>query len=563
MMISADNSSRYRGQAVVAVTYDDGRSNNYSLALPLHEKWGVTATFAIIAGRVLNPAEWRRFMTPWQVADASRRGVEIASHGYLHKRPFTDLGEDELALELQQSRRVLEGIVPSGCVQSLCVPYSRTDSRVLEAAFAHYKVVRVRKDKYGVSRSAGVLVTSFGIQKSTTIDEIRMLLERAISERLVVTLMLHGVEEADQAVGDYNVTAAWLDGVLGLIAGYGEDRILPVSLSDLARIEAASGDATAAVSKDRAGKVKAPSSALQKGVVLKEHDDFMLTYYEGTERPEKLVISFGGLPSRKTKSGFGTGFIRSQGWSHVFVAQRELSQYQGLSIEEFRSVLDTVMDGRDVYTYGSSLGGYCAIYYGGCVDAQIISAAPKNSAHPSMRKARFSHVDFVHHEIRDVPRSGKPPVVVYDPYRREETDFIENLVAPAYPDVRHVRLPFAGHTVLNTMLQSGVLKNFICALIDRDELIQPEIMKEGSSIWHAEVGRHLLGEGDLNRARSELDISVRIEPGKENTKYLFQALQKLHDFPGVLALAAHLERAGLAELILQPMVDKARARIGV
>ena len=226
---------------------------------------------------------------------------------------------------------------------------------------------------------------------------------------------------------------------------------------------------------------------------LAQAEGFKITYYEQKKRSNKLVITFDSINSGISSEGFGTQFILKNGYDTIFVAQKAKTQYQDLSIDQFHRAVKDVIGAKDVFTYGSSLGGYCALYYGGCVDATIIAAAPKNSALPEFLKPEFAGI-LKHSRIADVPRSSKNPVVLYDPYRVADDKMVKHYVLPAYPDTRIVELPFAGHTVLRPMQDSGILKSFLLNIIERDLIIPVKIEK--SSGKTSVVYKHLLEEGD-------------------------------------------------------------------
>ncbi|MBP6862175.1 MAG: hypothetical protein KBC57_07445 [Neisseriaceae bacterium] len=246
----------------------------------------------------------------------------------------------------------------------------------------------------------------------------------------------------------------------------------------------------------------------------------MITLHEHVIKSKKLVITFGGLPSSKTKTGFGTDFALKLGFDTIYVAQAANTQYQGLSLEDFYKHIEDIIQGRECITYGSSLGAYSAIYYGGIINALIIAAAPKNSAHPSLAYGKFKNISFKHKELKDIPKSLIPPVLIYDPYHKEEVSFIEKHVRPAYDSLRIVQVPFSGHTVLNTMKLSGVLTSFMVNLIESKKII-PFVMKtDDCYVWNGEVSRFYFSKGEIQSAIKYAERSLEIHLNKEALGYL-------------------------------------------
>lgn len=497
-------------RAFITLSYDDGLLNNYDVALPLHEKYGIPASFAIIAGRAINPTFWGRHMNPQQIVDANRRGVEINSHGMDHRAKFTDLTPQDLVTELKESKRLLQGFLPgSQSINTLCLPFSASNPDVREKAFDYYTFVRGHGGRLNDPYDRENFISSFGLKNHTTFTEIEELIDRAVREKKWLILMLHGVVEKSGTDRKYDITSHLLEKILVYLRSLGPEVIKPISFEEMEKLKQSSNNCAP---KQR---IYRPTIEKQGAYTLAEAPGYLITYHKNTVPSDHVVISFGGLPSTKTSRGFGSTFLLKQGYDHIFVAQEAGTQYQELSLEKFIEVVQPYLQGKLVTTYGSSLGAYAALYYGGAVDAKIIASAPKNSAHRFMRKKKYSHVEFKHYDLEDVPRSKIPPLILFDPFREEETQFIEKWVTPAYPDSYLLKQPYAGHTVLHTMQESGCLKDFITTYIESGEILPFELKKEDSYIWHAEKGRRFLRQSHLDEAKKHFETSLEIHQNGE------------------------------------------------
>lgn len=145
---------------------------------------------------------------------------------------------------------------------------------------------------------------------------------------------------------------------------------------------------------------------------LAAHADYLITLHHGANADAgPLDITFGGQPSKLTASGFGTGWCLGKGWDTIYVAQRAETQYQDLPLEAFVGAVAEVIEGRDVVCYGSSLGAYAALYYGGSIDARIIAAAPMLPAWPPLKRPKDA-IPLKHLPLNDVPRSRHEPVLI-------------------------------------------------------------------------------------------------------------------------------------------------------
>lgn len=200
-----------------------------------------------------------------------------------------------------------------------------------------------------------------------------------------------------------------------------------------------------------------------KGTVLIDEKNYRITYYE--RKSDVTFITFNGTKTTKETEPFGLSFIMQNGWNLISVAQDNDTQYQDLCLDDFRNVVTPIIINKEVYTYGVSLGGYCALYFGGCINATIIAGSPKNSAHPSINMARFRSLNFNHKEFDDIPTTKKSTYIVYDPTIKSDSMFILNCVKLAYPASNILPIENGTHAILQTMLKAGVLKLYINSIV--------------------------------------------------------------------------------------------------
>lgn len=236
MPIKPTDISQYKGQGMITLVYDDGFKSDFENALPLHLEFNMQAGFAIIATRTLNK-RYSGYMEPWQVAEASNQGIEICSHSYTHPH-LTEVNDERLDFELRQSQAELKAITGRD-VTSFCVPFSNSDARVIAAAEKYYKTVRVKGKKFTPVEPKGDdrIVYSFGLTKDSTFQEVKDIIDKAVSEKAWVTLMLHGVVPAPYPEQrEYEIDKGLLRQILTYIKDFGPETLLPINLSDIHRI---------------------------------------------------------------------------------------------------------------------------------------------------------------------------------------------------------------------------------------------------------------------------------------------------------------------------------------
>jgi peptidoglycan/xylan/chitin deacetylase (PgdA/CDA1 family) len=115
----------------VAVTFDDANQDNYDLALPVLEKYHLTATFLIVTGWVGKPGH----LTWDEIATMQRAGMFFGAHTVSH--PYLPYLPQSLAdLEIRASKAVLEAHLGQP-VQVFAYPYghaSPTATRLVQLA---------------------------------------------------------------------------------------------------------------------------------------------------------------------------------------------------------------------------------------------------------------------------------------------------------------------------------------------------------------------------------------------------------------------------------------------
>lgn len=193
---------------------------------------------------------------------------------------------------------------------------------------------------------------------------------------------------------------------------------------------------------------------------------------------EKLAVTFGYRGTKIARTGFGVDFLTRNGFDVVYVAQGAKTYFQGLSADAYMRAVAPVAGNREIVTYGASLGGYCAIYFGSHVDARIVALSPINHMHP-IRGAVF---DYRHTaSLFDMPRSSIPPVIAYDPWHAEDADFVDGWARPAYPDAQIVHVPITGHKTARKLQDAGRLKSLVFdAFAGRDIAPEIRVFEDGS-----------------------------------------------------------------------------------
>lgn len=124
----------------VVLTFDDGYEDNFTNALPILLKYGMTAAVFVIGERIGKTNDWERLpgrpvsrlMNAAQIRAWREAGLEVGSHTMSHPH-LSNLADEDLTRELSESKTVLESLLGEP-VHFLCYPYGDFNTRVHEKA---------------------------------------------------------------------------------------------------------------------------------------------------------------------------------------------------------------------------------------------------------------------------------------------------------------------------------------------------------------------------------------------------------------------------------------------
>jgi peptidoglycan/xylan/chitin deacetylase (PgdA/CDA1 family) len=122
-------------ERLVAITFDDGYSDNFTEAYPLLKTADAPASIYVVAGMVCATCA-SRAGSPWlseeQLREMNRNGVEIGAHTVNHLR-LTGVDGQTARWEMERSKDILEGVVREEC-SGFAYPYGSFDRSVRDLA---------------------------------------------------------------------------------------------------------------------------------------------------------------------------------------------------------------------------------------------------------------------------------------------------------------------------------------------------------------------------------------------------------------------------------------------
>lgn len=203
---------------------------------------------------------------------------------------------------------------------------------------------------------------------------------------------------------------------------------------------------------------------IEKSTIAEEEGWKIDFYNTGSEI---TFIVFNAAKGTKNTKPFGLQYLVPKGYN-VLACLHNNNHYQSLSFDKMKEVVLPIVENHEVFLYGSSLGGYCAIYYAGAVNGTAIAAAPRNSFHPLLAEKinnknemrRFEHADIYMN-----PTTSKDVYIIFDPLVEKDIFYIENMIKPAYSMPYLIKVPYAGHPVLYHLNSTKQLNSIIESIV--------------------------------------------------------------------------------------------------
>lgn len=153
----------------VALTFDDGYTNFADVALSLLKEFGFAATVFPVVNKIGGVSDWgslnnvpiRNLMGWPELRTAAQEGIEIGSHGLMH-RYLPDCSSREIKSEVQESKERLEQGIGHE-VSTFCYPYGGYNENILhqvveagyrQACTGNYNLCTKRTAPFEITRIA-------------------------------------------------------------------------------------------------------------------------------------------------------------------------------------------------------------------------------------------------------------------------------------------------------------------------------------------------------------------------------------------------------------------------
>lgn len=217
-------------------------------------------------------------------------------------------------------------------------------------------------------------------------------------------------------------------------------------------------------------------------------ESYSIYHYNSNLNSSIVFICFDEMEGGLNSKGFGVEFLIKNNIEVLFVSHKRLSFYQELSDIELYEHVKKHLVKKKVFTYGTSLGGYAALYYAPILKAQAIAFSPRCSADPIYINSAKFNIDFKHESFVDQKvKNTIKPIVIIDENEFKDYEYFTKKILPAYKeDICKVDMKFATHHIPKVMLEVGILKDFVLHIIENNKPpeFNFEFMQSGYSLSH-------------------------------------------------------------------------------
>lgn len=191
--------------------------------------------------------------------------------------------------------------------------------------------------------------------------------------------------------------------------------------------------------------------------IIRKTDDYTLEFYKWRGKARGAIAAFDTIELTYKQGIFAKYYVNNQQLDIVALRRNRLNYfYENLTQQHYKAMTAYIFEQYDQnYAYGTSLAGYCSVYYGSVIpNVRILAFAPRNSGHPYYGVER--KVDFTH--ALQLPAVTASVTLLLDPKNTLDWQYYKDQLKPALQDVQMIPVPYSGHRVLRYLKETGVLR---------------------------------------------------------------------------------------------------------
>lgn len=284
--------------------------------------------------------------------------------------------------------------------------------------------------------------------------------------------------------------------------------------------------------------------------VLLDDEEIRIEHFQRGGAGGTLVVTFDPIAYSWDRPPYGHEFLRKQALDVIAVRKKSENFYQPLSREAFDAAVSPVAARyARVFSYGSSLGAYAALYFGRDEPWTVIASSPRNSSHPEFGNKVWQKTTVFRHErfSPQVPARCRA-IILFDPRDAVDRRYLDGEVLPQFAHAEVLRVPYSGHPSNHVLAEMGFIAPFVRAVLaDQPRSAWPVLARRAqrarSSVYFHVLALHALQHAHVAWAHALVKRSLELRPASMFAlRVLGQVQLAQGDRPGaVRALEAALE----------------------
>lgn len=250
-------------------------------------------------------------------------------------------------------------------------------------------------------------------------------------------------------------------------------------------------------------------------------DRFNLVKYYGNRQYHKpLIVTFDPVDANKRCKSFGLKFCVENGFDVVHYALASRTQYQKLTREIFFHSLNSIQKKYPkTILYGSSLGGFAALYYSDIFNSDVLALSPYDPYQPYILD-KFNRkperiVEYLD-DIRKFKKTSGRVAFTVDRSIPGDFEFYKLFIKDKYSSAQCFFADFYGHPITTILSKTGQLKKIVLDFFQGEGLNIDSNVIVNDSYYYYNQCLHLCRRGEYKLARTAILYALTLE---EVSKY--------------------------------------------
>ncbi|MGX9133344.1 tetratricopeptide repeat protein [Rummeliibacillus sp. JY-2-4R] len=250
-------------------------------------------------------------------------------------------------------------------------------------------------------------------------------------------------------------------------------------------------------------------------LVIFNNGESSIEFYKSIHPTKRVVATFDAIDKTDKGLPFAYNLLKKMSVDLISLRRRTMSNYhQDLTREDYYQAIEKLVLYYDKrFAYGTSLGGYNALFMGSMIpDIHILAFAPRNPVHPTYGTKERKYNKFTHPLSHPV-NTKVQPIVAYDSKERIDNPYITKEIQKSYPNGIYKHYDFAGHRVPTYLRETGVLKEIVRLFLNEKPIPEHDRqLRRKSAEYHRVLGIHCRRHNKLNWALNLANRSIELAP---------------------------------------------------